>query len=380
MSSYKLYAEDHTHEVVKNYYRRKQIGAFALWDVATETGEIATAVLVSSTKTSDLSHAAMSLSRRAHFKPKAMYSDRWPTKTEYWARLFGKELEGRLGLFHFLQRMTKTMRKHHVDYFLATNQLLDSVYYCNQQDYEALLVALKDGTLTGGTKHMDEDIADLKATKYFHQRYSKYLRKEIRQPNAICLLLHKWFAYFKVTASDGAVPAEGRLDPLSQEALFTPETKQTLMNCKEKCMHLQDPLPLEDMYDVILPDPNSPHGLKQYLSRRGESNLESFHLMLAHFGNTGMRESLADNLNLTGTARYNLLIGHKLGLSKLTDENTRRLTPARWETVLPYFNHSELNFVIDWPKRLEWSNRRFLSGKRSLCYRPIMGNDSFPHI
>jgi hypothetical protein len=32
--------------VTKNYYRKRQIGAHALWDVATETGEIATAVLV----------------------------------------------------------------------------------------------------------------------------------------------------------------------------------------------------------------------------------------------------------------------------------------------------------------------------------------------
>ena len=42
----RLCAEDHTHEAAKNYYRRRQIGAHALWDVATETGEIATCVLV----------------------------------------------------------------------------------------------------------------------------------------------------------------------------------------------------------------------------------------------------------------------------------------------------------------------------------------------
>ena len=45
---------------------------------------------------------------------------------------------------------------------------------------------------------------------------------------------------------------------------------------------------IENGYDIIASNPNSKHGLKEYLSRRGELNLESFHLMLAHFGNTGM--------------------------------------------------------------------------------------------
>jgi hypothetical protein len=112
---------------------------------------------------------------------------------------------------------------------------------------------------------------------------------------------------------------------------------------------LQDPLPLDTMYDVIYPNPNSPHGLKEYLSCGGESNLESFHLLLSHFGNSGMRDSLANNLNLTGTARYNLSIRQKLRLSRMgLDDKTlleRSKTPAGWETVVSYFNHTELNYV-----------------------------------
>lgn len=184
--------------------------------------------------------------------------------------------------------------------------MLDCIYYYNEEDHEALLTALKDGTLNG-KRLTDEDISDLKSTRLFRQRHAKYLRKEIRQPNVMRDKLDEWFGRFKCSASEGSsMPTLGRLDPVSREPLFTPETKQAVHNCKEKCMHLQDPLPLDEMHDVILPTPGSSHGLKEYLSRRGESNLESFHLMLAHFGNTGMRESLADNLNLTGTARYNL--------------------------------------------------------------------------
>mgnify|MGYP000608829467 CR=1 FL=1 len=229
-------------------------------------------------------------------------------------------------------------------------------------------MALKDGTLSG-KKMTDDDITDLKTTKHFRQRHSKCLRKEIRPPNIICDRLDQWHARFKCLASEGSSPALGRLDPVSRDPLFTAETKTVLINCKDKCKHLQDPLPLDQMYDATCPNPNSPHGLKECLSRRGESNLESFHLMLAHFGNTGMRESLADNLNLTGTARHNLSMRHKLRLSRmsrLTDENTakRSLTPAGWETTVDCYNHSELNYVNKLAKAAGISNVPFPQAER----------------
>jgi hypothetical protein len=98
------------------------------------------------------------------------------------------------------------------------------------------------------------------------------------------------------------------VDPTSitKQTLFTPETQEAVLNCKDKAQYLQDPFPLEQMYRVIKPNPNSTHGLKEYLSKRGESNLEAFHLSLAYFGNCGMRDSLANNLNLTGTAQHNI--------------------------------------------------------------------------
>ncbi len=98
------------------------------------------------------------------------------------------------------------------------------------------------------------------------------------------------------------------------------------------------------MYYEIKPPANSPHQLSEWLSRRGESTLEAFHNMLAHFGNCGMKPSLADNLNLTGTARHNVTIRHKMRVSKL-DQQTRNKMPAAWEMVVPYFNHSELQHI-----------------------------------
>ena len=339
-------AEDHTHEVTKNHFRRTRIGAVALWDIGTDTGETASAAIVPTTRTSDLSHAATQVSRRKNFNPSALCSNRWPTKEAYWTLLFGDKVVGRLGPFHCIQRITRTIRKRHADHCRALNLLLDAICICNQQDCERVLNALKTGTI-GGRVH-DDDISCLKSTKQFRKRHGKHLRKEIRPPNAICERLDDWFIQFKVTASEGSRPALGRLDPTTKEPLFTSETKEAMKNCKLKAQHLQDPLPIDRMHSVTPPNPNSRQRLPECLSHRDESNLEAFHLMLAHFGNNGMRESLADNLNLTGTARHNLAIRHKMRLSRMTDEKSmteRSRTPSAWEPVVSCYNHTELEHI-----------------------------------
>ena len=339
------FAQNHTHEVCKNYFQKRRIGANALWDVATETGAIASAALVPSTKASDFAHAAMSLTRRPTFQPSVMHSDAWPAKSDFWNATCGNELQGRLGLFHFIQRMTRTLKKNHIDHFQSITSLLNCICACNNEDHDNLLQALKEGTLS--TKHSDEDTLDLKASILFRQRCNKYLRKESRPTHVLCGMLDDWFDRFKCTASDPSTqPARGRKDPLTGETLFTADTKPTLEECKKKACFIQDPLPLEQMYDVVLPSQNSPHQLKECISHCGESCLESFHLMLAHFGNCGMRSTLANNLNLTGTARFNLATCHRRRLITLTPENTaRKKIPAACESVVCFFNHSELAYI-----------------------------------
>jgi len=76
------------------------------------------------------------------------------------------------------------MKKKHCDHYLAVNSLLKAIYRYNEDDYEKLLCALKNGTLST-TKYSEDEIIDLKNTKVFRQRYGKYLRKEIRPPMAI---------------------------------------------------------------------------------------------------------------------------------------------------------------------------------------------------
>lgn len=95
---------DHTMEATKNYWRAT-MGARAVWDAAVETGEIACAVLVKTTKVRDFAHAAEAMIRRPNFKPVVMYNDTWPNKDMLWRTFLGDSFEGRLGLFHFKQRV-----------------------------------------------------------------------------------------------------------------------------------------------------------------------------------------------------------------------------------------------------------------------------------
>jgi len=134
---------------------------------------------------------------------------------------------------------------------LAVNGLLKAIYRHNQDDYKKLLCALKNGTLS--TKYTDEEIADLKTTKIFRQRYGKCLGKEIHPPAVMREMLDDWFDRFKCSTSTNNIarPARGRLDPLTGETLFSADTKCTLLQCKEKAEYLQDALPLNKMYAVI---------------------------------------------------------------------------------------------------------------------------------
>jgi hypothetical protein len=341
-------AQDHTFDVIKNYQHDK-LGAVALWDCATESGEIASAVLVPTTKTKHFAHAAQMLAARKNFKPKVMYSDTWPAKSDFWPLIFDQtEFDGRLGLFHFIQRITRTLRKKHLDYNECLRLLLDAIYAYHPGDLESVIRALREGTL-GNKVHSEREIADLRSSGRFRQRYGKFIRKIIRQPLTMIQKLDDWFVRFKVTSSPGAREPMGRLDPRTQLPIFTEDTKPAVENCKLKAEYLSDPLPLEDMYVTIPPSPNSKHNLPQFLSRRVESKLESFHDNLSHFANCGMRSSLSDNLNLAGTARYNLAIRRRVLLSQ-SQENPelieqRKKIPAAWEDTVDYYNHSELHYV-----------------------------------
>ncbi|KAL7571150.1 hypothetical protein ACA910_014752 [Epithemia clementina (nom. ined.)] len=170
-------ALDHTMEVAKNY--QKGLGAVAVWDCAMETGEIASAIIVGSTKICDLAHAAKCLARCPNFKPTAMYSDTWPNKDGFWKLLFGEAFQGRLGLFHYQQRIIKTLQQGHIDYRCAIKELCDCVYEWEEGTYQALLKAHKEGKMgLAGEKALSNcNIIAMQESPVWQCKYSKFLMK-----------------------------------------------------------------------------------------------------------------------------------------------------------------------------------------------------------
>ena len=338
-----IIVQDHTNEVVKNY-NRSATGAHAVWDVMTETGEIACAVLVDGTSVQRIAHAAEKLSRRPGFAPKGFYSDTWPHKTEFWKLIFGPHLEGRLGLFHFMQRIIRTLRQGHYQYHEALADLSMAVYQYHPVDYERLLGALRAGTI-GGKKRTSEEISKLQKTAEFKRKFQQHLRKIILPGNTIRLKLTQWFDKYKVVSSDPInSPAGGSPDPNTGKYLFTSATKPVVEEQKKKCDHLGDPAPIDSMYREVKPPINSKHGLSKWLSLRGESKLESFHNPLANFGNGNMNRHLADALNLLGTCRHNVKVRHRLWLAD-TALCERPKMYQQWEDLPSYFNHSDLLYI-----------------------------------
>jgi hypothetical protein len=327
------FAQDHTFSVVANY--RGISGTAALWDVATETGEIATAVLVPSTKTRDYACAAQQWIKRTDTTPQAMYSDTWPAKNAFWEKLIGKDI-GRLGLFHFLQRIIRTLRTNHFLFNKAINDLLACIYSYHGPDYDNLLRHLKQGSF--GKKYSENDIATMQKTKQFRQNWAKFLRKVMHGDELAKTNLHQWVVCYKCSASEGQLPAEGKRDPRTGQTLFTETTHSAVENCIRNVVHLQDLLPLEQMYREVKPPRNAKHNCSTWVSFRGESKLESFHDNLAHFGNCGMDRKLCDILNLAGTARYNFTIRNRIHKVKFPDANL----PVQWQDVVSFYNHSEL--------------------------------------
>ena len=211
---------DHSFDLVKNYPR--SLGAKAVFNVARNTGEIASTVLVESTKISQAAHAAECLARRPDFRPKVYYSDIFPHGKKFWDLLFGPSLKGRLGLFHYMQRIVKTLRDSHIDYGAALRDLRAAIYTYHPDDEARLIVALKQGLL-GGKKLTNNEIAALQSSKLWSQRYACRLRKIIHQGEVISVNLAKWHNEYKVEASPGNPLGKGRLDPTTFKKLFTPD-------------------------------------------------------------------------------------------------------------------------------------------------------------
>jgi hypothetical protein len=149
-----------------------------------------------------------------------------------------------------------------------------------------------------------------------------------------------------VTASEGQPPAEGRRDPKTKQPLFTPITKDAIRNAKEKAIHVQDPLPFDQMYAGSKPGAGAKHNCLTYYSQRGDSLLEVWHLLCQHYGNIGMREDVANALMLRGTAWHNVTVRFKKMIRQMSPEERKNIL-ACYHSVPLHMDHSALSFIND---------------------------------
>jgi hypothetical protein len=86
--------------------------------------------------------------------------------------LFGTSLLGRLGLFHFMQRIMKNMRPSHFQYRETIKDLQACLYRYDDGDEADLIRELKAGNMSNnGHKYSDKEIEELKLSGKFKKRY-----------------------------------------------------------------------------------------------------------------------------------------------------------------------------------------------------------------
>jgi len=339
-------AIDHTFGTLKNYNKMATNmvdGAgkpTAICTQGTETGEFATALIVPDTKMSTAAHGLEQVVRRPNFRPKMIYLDTFPHLDDFVKSLFGDTVQGRLGLFHYMHRITSTLRKEHPDFYLAIKGLKAAVYTINENDTFAVHQALRDGTLNG-ILHEEEDIADLQKSKAYN-KYGKYLRKRIHSPKLIAKNLEKWWEDFKLEASDGK--PEGRGRRYNGKGVFTALSRDAFLSAVDHAQYITDLVHYSEMYEARDPPEDATHSLTSYVSLRGvESKLEKGHDILCNLANTGMRHELADLITLIGITGYNARIREMVRQNRLSPSERKAVHPSYRNIPFQYDESRRLN-------------------------------------
>jgi hypothetical protein len=304
----------------------------------TETSESAGVVIVPTTGVADAAHFFEQMIRcRKHFQPHGMYTDTWPHNKDFWEMMFGDTIQGRLGLFHLVKRLTENLKLDSPK-FWQCKKALEKVLYEYVGDQENKLIwALKNGYFNG-KRYTSDEIEKMKHSKVYLQRYGKFLPKAPRLYDVLSQGIDEWYSQFKDDFDKG-------LATCSKDVL------KNIQNQKPHLSHIQD-IDGIVMYREVPPGPRSGseqgHGLSTYISKRPESHLEASHGPLAHYGNTGMGTKLAEVLTLRGLAHRNVKIRHKLTLrSEKSSEKTTttRKVPYHLREEPAHPNHSMLSYL-----------------------------------
>jgi hypothetical protein len=321
---------DHTYAFLKNYIAEDIKNAKCGHTIGVDTGEIASVTIVRNEEQTCYAHQAEQFSQRPNVKPKVHVSDICPKGIKLWQKLFAG-VTCRLGWFHFLQRMTKTLRIEHHSYRLAIAILQECVYWFDVGDLVHVKHCLEDGLLgrdNDGKKCPPEKL-DSKAKKY---------RENIRvwsfNAAEIASRLIAWHKRFK-----------NDHDETIGEDLFTSDTEGAVVEQVRNAEWVTDKVSKDELYIEVAPGMRSQTKLPIYIGRRGaESKLEKGHHAIAHFANGGMRRSLADFLGMAGVAYYNRKIRYRAHVARL-DPCERAKIPSAFHRAPQYTNHLRLSLI-----------------------------------
>ena len=203
---------DHTFSALASL-KDKQ-GCKAVATAASLTGEMLTVAHVKSTKREDCAHLLQQVALRDNVNPKVVYSDTCPNNDKFLKLVFGALVETKLGLFHFIQRITDTLNMDHPSYSSALWNLKQCIYKYHNDDWEAVMEVLQ--------KEMTSNqIDEYQSTKQFKERFEKHLRKKILGPTTINTNLDNWLKNYAVTNPNPECGKCGMKEPMADKPLFS---------------------------------------------------------------------------------------------------------------------------------------------------------------
>lgn len=353
-SIHELLAIDHTYETLKNY--RLEDGK-AIFTVLNEKGQICSLVIVASEKLEEVDHMLKMMLKRKEMnfndgKKRGLYTDTWPNKKEYWEKLFGPNITGVLGLFHFQQRLTKHLNPKSEEFYEVLEKIQSSIYNYNMHDFESLMNAFDDGSITkqDGTPYSTEEVDQLRRSKAWKSNYVKYLRKVILNGYQVDQNLFHFDDWIRKFAEKHIPKGYKDLFKTSLE-----EFREQIRNNRKHANHIQDPEGI-DMFRRKKPGKRAKIQLPTWETKRPESLLEMFHGLMRHFANTSQNPELADALTLRGVAEYNLQRERKIQLieqqqNKSDDDPIYASVPGYLKDQPMFYNLAMVNHVNEMGSR-----------------------------
>lgn len=346
---------DHTHGMLINYREAQRFGATAIADVLVDTGEIATSVAVTDTSMAQVAHALESLARRSNFRPTMFSTDTWPCNKEFFGNVF-LQVAGFLGLFHFLNRVYKTLDQSAPFFYKAIQDLRKKVLLESETDHHIVREGLLDGTANRNQPMTIAEAAEFIGTKEFRDRFSSNIRSIPRRASDIRIGLEEWKSKYKDLVTES-------------KRFFSADTLAALENGSKHADHLTAGLwenegeTAESVFNRVYQQINKGRGrIPTYKSSLGtESRLESFHATQARFANLGMRTELADVINMDGVCRHNRDQRHRFRVERLSEE--------AWKST--HYKYRE---------KARHQNHRFLTEINKVGQQAGLENDHFPDV